>query len=158
MNNVNYARPFADTRQSVSDGVQTRLFPMGAEETEAPPARQILVVDDDADCRNLVARTMARAGFHSDTARDGEEGWGALCMKTYDLVITDNEMPGLEGIDMIRRLRATSPTPPCILITGNLPRPDSVLREILHPGSVIEKPFTCLALIEEVYALFLRGE
>ena len=132
------------------------LLPDARLDRALAPTR-VLVVDDDPLCRSLVARTVARAGFHTDTARDGEEGWSALRTTEYDLLITDNEMPRLDGIKMIRRLRAFAHSPPCILMTGNPPDPDSVLRTILHPGTVLPKPFTCLALMEEVFSLLMRG-
>ena len=122
------------------------------------PLKHILVVEDDPTCRELVARTLARAGFQTETARDGEEGWSALCIATFDLVITDNDMPRLTGLNLIKRLRAVSVKPPCILISGSLPGPESTLRDIVHPGSILSKPFTCFALIEEVFGLLLRGE
>jgi CheY-like chemotaxis protein len=122
------------------------------------PFKHILVVDDDPDCRDLVARTLSRAGFRPETARDGEEGWGALCSATYDLVITDHEMPRLTGLNLIKRLRAVSIEPPCILLSGNLPGPESTLRELVRPGSILAKPFSGIALIEEVFGLLLRGE
>jgi DNA-binding response OmpR family regulator len=122
-----------------------------------PAPTRVLVVDDDPHCRSLVARTVARAGFHTDTARDGEEGWSALRTIEYDLLITDNEMPRLDGIRMIRRLRAIAQGPPCILMTGNPPDSEAALRTILHPGTVLAKPFTCLALMEKVFSLLMRG-
>jgi DNA-binding response OmpR family regulator len=132
------------------------LLPVALKATAPAPTR-ILVVDDDPQCRGLVARTVARAGFYTDTAQDGEEGWSALCQTNYDLLITDNEMPRLDGIGMIQRLRAVAQAPPCILMTGRLPCPDSDLRIILGPGAVLAKPFTCIALMEEVFSLLMRG-
>jgi DNA-binding response OmpR family regulator len=124
--------------------------------TSAP--KQILVIDDEPELRELVADNVIRAGFRVDTARDGEEGWKALCVTTYDLLITDHEMPKLTGLALIERLRAVSTRPPCILISGSLPMPVSALNGIVHPGAVLRKPFSASALIEKVYGLLSHGD
>jgi CheY-like chemotaxis protein len=122
-----------------------------------PPPKQILVIDDDREVRGLVARTIVMAGFHADTAEDGEEGWRALCSRKYDLVITDHEMPNLSGLKLIERMRAVSIEPPCILISANPPLPEPDLRKIVHRGTVLPKPFSATELIERVYGLLLLG-
>jgi DNA-binding response OmpR family regulator len=123
-----------------------------------PPPKQILVIDDDSEVRVLVARTVTKAGFRADTAKDGEEGWRALCVTNYDLVITDHKMPKLSGLKLIERMRAVSIEPPCILISANMPMSESDLAKIVHRGSVLPKPFSPSELIERVYGLLLRGD
>jgi CheY-like chemotaxis protein len=130
----------------------------GSREAVAPGPKQILIVEDDPQVRELVAVTVTQAGFQADTAQDGEEGWTALCVTNYDLVITDNEMPRLTGLKLIERLREISIEPPCILISGNLPGPESVLRRIVHRGEVMAKPFSRSELMERVYGLLTPGE
>jgi DNA-binding response OmpR family regulator len=120
--------------------------------------KKILVIDDEPALRELVADTVARAGFRAHMAGDGEEGWEALCNTTYDLLITDHEMPRLTGLALIERLRKVSLKPPCILTSGSLPMPESVLKKIVHPGAVLPKPFSTAKLIEKVYGLLLYGE
>jgi DNA-binding NtrC family response regulator len=120
--------------------------------------KQILIIDDDHEVRGLVARTITRAGFRADTAQDGEEGWRALCVTDYDLVITDHEMPRLTGLKLIERMRTVSIEPPCILISANLPLPESDLQKIVHRGTVLPKPFSASELIESVFELLLLGD
>ena len=64
--------------------------------------------------------------YQVDTAADGEEGWKALhavshAPDSYDLLITDHDMPGLSGLDLVKRLRAVHIALPVILATGKLP-------------------------------------
>jgi two-component system chemotaxis response regulator CheY len=125
---------------------------------EIAPAKKILVVDDDPNIRELVAITVSNAGFWADTAQDGEEGWQAICMTAYDLIITDHEMPRLTGLSLIKRLRKVSPEPPCILISGNLPDHESALVGIIHSSAFLPKPFSPSALIEKVYGILLYGD
>jgi len=122
------------------------------------PEKKILVVDDDRGIREMVAETVTWAGFKADTAQDGEEGWVAICLTTYDLIITDHEMPKLTGLALIKRLRHVSPEPPCILISGNLPTHDPDLDGIIDRSAFLEKPFSASALIEKVYGLLLYGD
>jgi len=119
--------------------------------------KRILVVDDEPALRELMADAVSRVGFRAHTARDGEEGWEALCKTTFDLLITDHEMPRLTGLALIERLRAVSMKPPCILTSGSLPLPESLLKKIVHPGAVLPKPFSVNKLIEKVYGLLMYG-
>lgn len=138
--------------------VSTRLRtprPLGL----GPPSfRQILVVDDDPSLRDLIAKTVTQAGFRVDVARDGEEGWNALCRADYALVITDNEMPKLTGIKLIERIRSVSVEPPCILISGNMAGLETQLAGRPAPEALLGKPFSAAALIERIFTLLLRGE
>ena len=131
---------------------------LGAAAAAATAARKILVVEDDTIIREMVAKTVSRAGFRADTARDGEEGWIAACITAYDLIITDHEMPRLTGLSLIKRLRQVSPEPPCILISGNLPVHELALEGVIPFSACLSKPFSQAALIEKVYGHLLYGD
>lgn len=117
----------------------------------------ILVVDDDATHRDIVVRIVVGAGFEVHTARDGEEAWQALTRAKYDLLITDHEMPRLKGLELIERLRAFSDAPPCILISGSLPRAEWIIKETVSPGAFLSKPFTMTELVETIFRLLGSG-
>jgi DNA-binding response OmpR family regulator len=134
------------------------VFPKLINGSRTLSPKRILVVDDEPALRELMADAVTRVGFHAHTARDGEEGWEALCTTTYDLLITDHEMPRLTGLALIERLRTISMKPPCILTSGSLPLPESVLKKIVHPGAVLPKPFSVTKLIEKVYGLLMYGD
>jgi CheY-like chemotaxis protein len=137
----------------------TREDPSGPTRgTGIPRPRQILIIDDNPEVRVLVAHNVTQAGFRADTAQDGEEGWRALCAANYDLVITDHDMPNLNGLELIERMREISDEPPCILISANLPLPIATLAKIVHRGTVLPKPFSPAELIERVYGLLLLGD
>jgi two-component system chemotaxis response regulator CheY len=130
----------------------------GSSEIRESVPRKILVIDDDPLILELVAETVTRAGFQAKTARNGEEGWTALCLSNFDLIITDHEMPKLTGLRIIERLREVSIEPPCILISGSMPGTESALARIVHRGALLEKPFSPLELIEMIYGLLLGGD
>jgi DNA-binding NtrC family response regulator len=114
-----------------------------------PVLEPILVVEDEPVIRGLLAATLNRAGFRADTAQDGEDGWRALRVTPYAIVITDHQMPRLTGLQLIERMRDNSMDVPCILISGNMP-PNESLTALGHPIAILEKPFSPLELLESV--------
>lgn len=123
----------------------------------APLPSPILVVDDDLMHRELIARVVLRAGYLAHTAANGEEGWEKMRRVDYALVIVDHEMPRLTGLKLVERLRAVSPSPPCILISVYLPEPIWVLKEKVYPGAVLQKPFKIDQLTATISDLVRAG-
>ena len=117
----------------------------------SPP--RILVVDDEQDFRQLTADVLTASGYEVATVADGVAGWEALLTYDYDLIITDNKMPRMKGIEMIERLRAASMTIPVIMATGLLPTHEFVRRPWLKPDVILEKPFANEALLAAVKSL-----
>ncbi|MDD2769405.1 MAG: hybrid sensor histidine kinase/response regulator [Methylococcus sp.] len=69
-------------------------------------ARRILVVDDSITVRELERRLLEHHGYDVDVAVDGMEGWNTLALSRYDLVVSDVDMPRMNGIELVRRIRA----------------------------------------------------
>ncbi len=116
-----------------------------------PGSRHILVVDDDAVIRELLTRILRRAGYRVSCAADGEAGWEALCTENFDALITDQEMPRLTGLNLLRRMRAgTLTTIPAILISGRMPWSATDLPRLIAPGMALEKPFSLGDFLEKV--------
>jgi two-component system sensor histidine kinase and response regulator WspE len=67
--------------------------------------RRVLVVDDSPTVREVEAQLLVAAGYHVDTAVDGMDGWNAAKMGSYDLIITDVDMPRMTGIELVSRLK-----------------------------------------------------
>jgi len=72
------------------------------------PRPRVLVVEDSVGVRELERAVLTAAGYDVDTAVDGLDGAARLSGRPYDLVLTDIEMPGLDGIELTRRIRAAS--------------------------------------------------
>jgi DNA-binding response OmpR family regulator len=106
------------------------------------PPRQILVVDDDPDTRQLSIDILVRAGFEVDAVVDGADAWKALLAKHFDLVITDNSMPRMTGIELIEKLRYTRLALPVIMATGQLPTLEFERKPWLLPDEVLQRPFS----------------
>jgi two-component system cell cycle sensor histidine kinase/response regulator CckA len=113
-------------------------------------ARRILVVEDDISIRQLTTEMLMRSGYEVDTAGDGEAGWEALQAKRYDLIITDNFMPKLTGIEMVKKLHATRMKLPVILATALVPQEEFILHPWLEAVPTLAKPFRAAELLSTV--------
>ncbi|QXP82830.1 hybrid sensor histidine kinase/response regulator [Methylococcus sp. Mc7] len=78
----------------------------GRSAPERQRVRRILVVDDSITVRELERRLLENQGYEVDVAVDGMEGWNALGLGRYDLVVSDVDMPRMNGIELVRRIRA----------------------------------------------------
>jgi DNA-binding response OmpR family regulator len=108
--------------------------------------RRILVVDDDDDIRRFNAEALTSSGYHVEAAVDGTAGWEALNASPYDLLITDNNMPNLTGIELIKKLNAARMPVPVILASG-VPHPEE---SELRLAATLPKPFTLDELLGTV--------
>ena len=114
---------------------------------------RILVVDDDSDTRQLSLDVLAGAGYDVEAVKDGAAGWEALQAKSYDLIITDNKMPRMTGIEMIEKLRSARMAVPVIMATGYLPTHEFARKPWLKPDATLQRPFSnddLLAAVKEV--------
>ena len=118
--------------------------------TQAKQSQRILVVDDDHDMRQLNVDVLMDSGYEVHSAKDGAAGWDLLLVNHYDLVITDNQMPKMTGIEMIDRLRSAALKTPVIMATGNLPVHEFTRRPWLYPEATLQRPFTVDALLATV--------
>ena len=114
------------------------------------PPRQILVVDDDPDTRQLSVDALLSSDFEVDTAVDGADAWEALRVKHFDLVITDNKMPRMTGIELIEKLRYTRLALPVIMATGQLPTLEFERKPGLLPDEMLQRPFSSDDLLAAV--------
>jgi DNA-binding response OmpR family regulator len=107
------------------------------------PARgqRILVADDEEDIRLLISSVLADDGFDVNTTSNGEQAWEALLHEPYDLLITDNEMPCLAGIELIERIRKAGLSLPIIMASGFFSGEGVRDYAQLQIAAVISKPF-----------------
>lgn len=86
-------------------------------------------------------------------AEDGEAGWEALQVKNYDLLITDNQMPRVSGIELLKRLRLEEQEIPVIMVSGAMPTEELNRNSWLRLSATLPKPFTgdrLLRIVKEV--------
>ena len=124
------------------------------EEAPAQPAveQKILLIDDSLSIRKFVGRMLETAGYEVDTAVDGEEGLRKASAKNYRLILTDLEMPKLNGYEVIQALRSRPQTQQTPIIVMTTRAGDKHRQMALNVGasSYIAKPVEERALIQEL--------
>ena len=81
-------------------------------------AGRILFIDDDPVGREVALFNLRKAGYEVTAAEDGAAGLSAFATSPFDLVITDLKMPGIPGMEVLRKVRAGSPDVPVLVITA----------------------------------------
>ena len=117
---------------------------------QSPQGRpnRILVVEDEPLWRVLNTEMLIDAGYHVDTAEDGAAAWETLQFNTYDLVVTDNNMPKVSGLELIEKLRGAGMGLPVIMATGASPVFAPYSR--FQPAATLLKPYTAADLLGTV--------
>jgi len=82
--------------------------------------KQILLVDDEAYIRKAICRALRKLGAEFSQAESGEEALALLQKQPFDLMITDYQMPGMTGLELIAKTKEIYPDMPIILVSGNL--------------------------------------
>ena len=126
----------------------------------APHAEQstrILVIEDRAEIRDLVRRALREAGFHASEAVDGESGLAAALDQSPDLIVLDLGLPGRDGLEVARDLRARGVRVPLLMLTARVRVAERV--EGLDAGAddYLVKPFDVDELVARVRALLRRA-
>jgi len=126
----------------------------------SPPDRgTILVVDDDADIRRFVEMNLRLEGYRVVSAADGAMALAMVATEVPDLVLLDVMMPGVDGIEVTRRLRSDSRTStmPIIMLTAKSITADRVLGLTAGADDYIIKPFDTLELVARVRSTLRRN-
>jgi two-component system OmpR family response regulator len=122
------------------------------------PSPRILVLDDDEDIREICVEALAHNGYQVDAAADGEAGWEALQARQYDLLITDNEMPRLSGLDLVKKVFASGMSIEVIFASGSLSPRELQLSSPLPIAAALPKPFSPKELVQAVQRVLCGNE
>ncbi len=120
--------------------------------------QRVLVIDDDPAVTSLLKRGLSYERFDVDTAGNGEEGLAIARERYPDLVILDVMMPGMDGLEVLRRLRAADEQLPVIMLTARDASTDEVRGFREGADDYVVKPFTFDVLLARVRALLRRRE
>jgi two-component system alkaline phosphatase synthesis response regulator PhoP len=130
----------------------------GKAQSRASHSNRILVVDDEIAIRLLISDALVRSGYHVDTAEDGEIGWEAIQSKSYDLLITDNNMPKVSGLELVKKLRSADLALPVILVSGAIPTEELNRNPGLQLSATLPKPFTDHELLGTVKKVLCKTD
>lgn len=117
---------------------------------------RILIIDDDPAVTSVLKRGLSYEGFAAETASNGFDGLTALRERPADLVILDIMMPGLDGLETLRRIRAADEALPVVLLTAKDAPSDQVRGLESGADDYVVKPFTFDVLLARVHAVLRR--
>jgi DNA-binding response OmpR family regulator len=119
------------------------------------PAR-VLIIDDDSTICDVVGRYLERDGFEVEAVGDGLVGLDRAIRDPPDLVLLDLMLPGMDGLEVCRRLRALAPVP-VIMLTAKDDESDRVIGLELGADDYVAKPFSTKELMARVRAVLRRA-
>lgn len=126
-------------------------------DTQQTP-RRILVVEDDPDIPDLLGIHLGDLGYEMDHVSDGRKGYETALEGGYDLLVLDLMLPGMDGLEVCRRLREEKLRLPILMLTARSEEMDKVLGLELGADDYLTKPFSIRELIARIRAIFRRME
>lgn len=132
------------------------MTPASSVDNDLP--RSILIIEDDADIAEILRMNLRDEGYVVDWSDNGEAGLAQLAARRYDALILDLMLPGMDGLDICRRVRTMPHYTPIIIISAKSAEAQRVLGLELGADDYITKPFSLLEVIARVRALFRRVE
>jgi CheY-like chemotaxis protein len=124
-----------------------------AADAETGPSRRyrILIADDNSSTRNKIA-LLLRTRFDVQLAADGAAALSALRREPFDLLLTDSTLPGIDGLELVRELRANPQIRETPVLVTSARVGEGMRQQALSAGAdgYIEKPFTAIELMETI--------
>ena len=115
----------------------------------------ILVVDDDAEIRGLLGEYLRKNGCRATVVADGKAMWTALSRGKVDLIVLDLMLPGEDGLELCRKLRADSDTP-VIMLTARGEETDRIVGLEIGADDYLAKPFSPRELLARIKSVLRR--
>jgi DNA-binding response OmpR family regulator len=125
--------------------------------SESPTSIRLLLVDDEEEFRRATVPTLSRRGFTVAEAADGEQAISAVRKQRPDVVLLDLKMPGLSGIETLKKIRALAPALPVIILTGHGSYDDALAGIRLDIVDFLQKPMNVEELARKIHDLLHRG-
>jgi len=119
--------------------------------------QRILVIEDERDIANLIRLHLRDLDFSVSIATDGDTGLREAIARPWDLIILDLRLPGVDGLEICRRVRQRSQSVPVLMLTSKSSELDRVLGLELGADDYVTKPFSVLELTARVKAILRRA-
>lgn len=119
-------------------------------------SQKILIVEDNKDLAYLLEMHLRDLLYEVDLAFDGDHGLSKAKDKKYDLIILDLMLPGIDGLEICRRLRSNGAYTPILMLTSKSSELDRVLGLEMGADDYVTKPFSIMELLARVKAIFRR--
>jgi two-component system response regulator CpxR len=121
-----------------------------------PPRNRLLIIDDDIAMCELLMRFLRAEGFEVDMSHSGEQGVHRVLNDRFDLVMLDIMLPGMSGLDVLRRVRAESAVP-VLMLTAKGEDVDRIVGLELGADDYLPKPFNTRELLARIHAILRRA-
>jgi len=120
--------------------------------------KRILVIEDERDIADLIRLHLEDLNYAVGLARDGNEGMRKSSAGSWDLIILDLRLPGIDGLEICRQLRRKSEHVPILMLTSKSSELDRVVGLEVGADDYVTKPFSILELMARVKAILRRAE
>lgn len=121
--------------------------------------KKVILVEDNKDISDLIKLHLSDIGITVDVYFDGVTGWQNIQQESYDLIILDIMLPGLDGLEICKRIRSTSKSyTPILMLTSRSSEVDRVLGLELGADDYLTKPFSLMEMVARVKALIRRQD
>jgi two-component system OmpR family response regulator len=117
---------------------------------------KILVIEDNKSVCSMIEMFFAKEGIHGDFVNDGIEGFNRFKEETWDALIVDWMLPGMDGVTICRKIREEKNSVPIIMLTAKDSESDQVLGLEMGADDYVTKPFSPLALMARIKAVTRR--
>jgi CheY-like chemotaxis protein len=133
---------------------------------EAPPdlgrlparfAHRILLIEDESAMLQFNTLVLIGGGYHVTAVEGCEAAWEAIQSASYDLLVTDNQMPGKSGLELVNKLRLAQIGLPIIVASGGVEAETFTRNQLLQPAIALPKPFTANQLLATVAETLRRA-
>ena len=133
----------------------TELLPRGkpaeaSQQVAAKTPYHILLSDHNHDIRRFSAQALMGSGYQVEVAEDGIVAWETLQTRAFNLLITENNLPGLTGVELVKKLRSAHMALPVIMATAKLPPEALAQNRSFQLAALLPKPFSVEELLETV--------
>ncbi len=148
----------ADALEPAASNISRGESASASLQSQTNPPHRILVVEDDIFLRQRNTKGLLRSGYEVDAAEDGAAAWEMLNAGRYDLMITDNNMPRVSGVELLQKLRAGRMGLPVIMATGTFPTEEFARYPWLQPDAMLLKPHTIAEMVRTVKKVLREAE
>ncbi|NNE83788.1 MAG: response regulator transcription factor [Alphaproteobacteria bacterium] len=119
-------------------------------------SRRVLIIEDNRDIAEMVSLHLGDLGCMADISSDGRDGFEKARTGRYDLIVLDLMLPGMDGIELCRKLRSQATYTPVLMLTAKSSERDRVLGLEIGADDYLVKPFAIPELLARVKAIFRR--
>ena len=127
-------------------------------QTNTAVKRRILIIEDEADIANLVQLHLGEVCDEVSIACDGRDGLARATGEDWDLVVLDLRLPGVDGLDICRRLREAKSYTPVLMLTARSTESDRIVGLEIGADDYLTKPFSVRELVARARAIFRRSD